>query len=141
MLASSANLEAQFERLGQLADKVNTGRFPALNALTAYGKRAVGSDDAASYLELVNTIRQDYSNMQAAVAGSKGAEYFSKTADHAIPDGLTSSQYASIYQTLKTSSDNAQTAIQGEINRCLIAPRHSPSRQRRNQAQPSSRTA
>lgn len=119
LLSSSSNLEAQFSRLGELADKVNTGSIPALNALNAKFKRGIGNDDAASYLELINTIRSDYSNMQAAVAGSKGAEYFNSQAAHAIPDGLTSSQYASIYQTLQQSSANAQTAIQNEINSVL----------------------
>ncbi len=119
MLSASSNLEAQFGQLGQLADSVNTSSYRPLNALGVKFKQNLGNDDAAAYSELINTIRSDYSSMQAAVAGSKGAEYFSRAADKAIPDGLTSSQYAKIYQTLQTSSNNAQTAIQGEINNVL----------------------
>jgi hypothetical protein len=119
MLAASSNLDAQFARLGQLSGSVNVGSIPFINSINASFKRGMGSTDAAAYLELINTIRQDYSSMQAAVAGSQGAEYFSRSADAAIPNGLTPEQYATIYQTLKTSSANAQQAIQGEINNVL----------------------
>jgi hypothetical protein len=128
LLASSSNLESQFARMTQLADQVNSGVTSGIagslagstgRALAAKLKNQFGDDTAARYTELINTIRSDYASMQAAVAGSKGAEYFSRAADQAIPTGLTGSQYKAIYGTLKTSSDNASSAIQGEINKVL----------------------
>lgn len=128
MLASSSNLEAQFSRMTQLADQVNGGVLSGVagafggstgRSLSASLKNKYGDETAAQYTELINTIRSDYSSMQAAVAGSKGAEYFSRAADQAIPTGLTGAQYAKIYDTLKTSSDNARDAIQNEINKSL----------------------
>jgi hypothetical protein len=119
MISSASNLESQFPRLQQLADLVNTGSFRPLNAANAKFKQNIGNTDAAAYFDLINTIRQDYSSMQAAVAGSKGAEYFSRAADDAIPTGLTGAQYGKIYETLHASSGNAQNAIQGEINHVL----------------------
>lgn len=124
----AATLTSQFPRLQQLADKVgNLGiQESDLTAAKAAAFRKLGNVDAANYIELVQTVRQDYSSMQASIAGSQGASYFSESADKAIPLGLTADQYAGIAQTIAGSASLAQKAGGDEANK-LIMGANSPS--------------
>ena len=108
---------ANFPRLEQLADSVNGLGITEsdIEKGSAYVQQKFGSPDAAAYVELLNTMRSDYSSMQAGLAGSTGGQYFAEQAQDAIPIGLTSNQYEAINQTIQTSAANAATAINGEV--------------------------
>lgn len=118
---TSATLTQQFPRLVQLADRV--GNLGITESDLTAGKAAVarkfGSTDAANYVELLQTIRGDYAAMQAAIGGSRGGEFFSRTAQDAIPLGLTAEQYQGIQQTIDNSARIAQSAAGDEINKLL----------------------
>ena len=81
--------------------------------------RRTGSTNAAAYSELIQTIRSDYSAAQAALAGSRGGQFFSDAANKAIPVGLSSDQYQAISDTIILSTNNAQQAI-GDTVQSLI---------------------
>lgn len=123
---TSNTLSAQFPRLAQLATNVgNLGITESdLTKTKAEIKKKFGSVDAANYIELLQTIRGDYSAMQAAVAGSRGAQYFSESAAQAIPLGLTPEQYLGLKQTIETSAQLAQGAS-GEEASALLNPNYS----------------
>jgi hypothetical protein len=114
---------ANFPRLETLADSVKAAGITItesdLQAGSAIVQQRTGSADAAAYVELVNTIRSDYSAMQASLAGSRGGQYFAETAAQAIPLGLTSAQYAAIGSTITLNAQNASTATNGEVSDLL----------------------
>lgn len=114
---------SNFPRLETLADSVKAAGITItesdLQAGSAIVQQRTGSADAASYVELVNTIRSDYSAMQSALAGARGGQYFSETAAQAIPLGLTSSQYAAISNTITLNAQNATAATNGEVQDLL----------------------
>lgn len=114
---------ANFPRLQALADKVKASGITItesdLQAGSAIVQQKTGSADAASYVELVNTIRSDYSAMQSALAGARGGQYFAETAAQAIPLGLTSDQYAAIANTITLNAQNATNATNGEVQDLL----------------------
>ncbi len=119
--ATSASLANQFPRLAQLADSVgNLGITESdLTASKATVARKFGGTDAANYIELINTVRQDYAAMQAAVGGSRGGEFFSQSAKDAIPLGLTGEQYRGLQQTIQLSAGNAQKGTQETANKLI----------------------
>ncbi len=119
--ATSNTLANQFPRLATLADKVsNLGITEAdLTAGKAKVASKFGSVDAANYVELIQTVRGDYAAMQAAIGGSRGGQFFSQTAQQAIPLGLTSDQYRGIEQTIRLSAVNSQKGTQDEANRLI----------------------
>lgn len=112
-----------FPRLEQLADAVKAEGINITEADIQAGSAAVqskfGSTSAASYVELINTIRSDYSAAQASLAGSRGGQFFAENAQQAIPIGLTSAQYGAIKDTLTLSSQNAAQAINGEVQNLI----------------------
>lgn len=113
----------QMPRLATLADKVAAEGVVLtesdLQATQADIQRKFGNTDAAAYLELVQTIRADYSANNAALAGSRGGEFFSRTADVAIPVGLTGAQYNTIKDTMVQSTKNIRDGINGEVQKLL----------------------
>jgi len=117
---TSGALQSQFPRLAQLADEVSSAGIKItesdLQATQAQLMTKFGSDAAASYVELINTVRGDYAAMQASLAGGRGGQFFAETAAEAIPLGLTSSQYLAQMQTIEQSSKNAIAATQQEAN-------------------------
>lgn len=115
--STSVSLSSQFPRLAELASTVGTGITESdINAGAAATQEKFGSPDAASYVELLQTVRSDYSALQAGVAGSRGGQFFSETAQQAIPAGLTPAQYKSIQQTIEQSAKNSATAIKGTVS-------------------------
>ena len=110
-------------RLAALADKVNAAGISVqesdLQATQADIMRKFGNTDAASYIELVQTMRSDYAAMQAGLAGGRGGQYFAASAADAIPLGLSSDQYKAIGQTIQLSAANAATAINDEVGTLL----------------------
>lgn len=118
---TSATLTQQFPRLAQLAANVgNLGITEAdLTAGKAAALRKFGSPDAANYIELLQTLRGDYSAMQAAIGGSRGGEFFARSAQDAIPLGLTPQQYLGIGQTIQASAAIAQKAAGDEVGKLI----------------------
>lgn len=112
-----------FPRLQKLADSLASQGINIsesdLQATQADILRKFGSQDAASYIELINTIRSDYGAAQAALVGSPGGQYFVMNAAEAIPIGLSSAQYGAIKDTLVYSSKNAATAINDEVRNLI----------------------
>ncbi len=106
-------------RIQELATKLAAGNITITESDIQAGKasalRKFGSQDAAAYIELIQTIRSDYASAQAALAGSRGSQFFAENAQDAIPVGLTADQYGTIQQTIQLSSDNAKKAINGEV--------------------------
>jgi hypothetical protein len=82
-------LVSQFPRLAQLATEVgNLGiQESDVTAGKAEVTRKFGSVAAGNYIELLQTVRGDYSAMQAAIGGGRGGEYFARGAAEAIPIG------------------------------------------------------
>lgn len=119
--AASNALGNQFPRLAQLAAKVgNLGMTEAdVTAGAAAAKSKFGSVDAANYIELLQTVRSDYSAMQSATSGSRGGEFFSRAAAQTIPLGLTPEQYTGLQQTILLSAVNAQKGTQDEANKLI----------------------
>lgn len=115
--------QLNFPRLEQLAQTLKQNGINLTESDLQAGSAAVqqkfGSPDAAAYTELINTIRSDYSAAQAALAGSRGGQFFAEGAAQAIPAGLTPDQYEAIKNTLTLSSNNASTAINDEVNSLL----------------------
>lgn len=109
-----------FPRLETLADSVKAAGVTLteadLQAGSAVVQQKTGSADAAAYVELINTVRSDYSAMQASIAGSRGGQFFSESAAQAIPLGLTSDQYKAIAKTISVSATNATNATNDEVN-------------------------
>lgn len=118
---TSKTLQSQFPRLIELAKKVGSLSITEqdLTAGKAHAMQKFGSVDAANYIELINTVRGDYSSMQASIAGSRGGQYFSETAAEAIPTGLTPEQYKGIQDTITQSADLANQSTQGEVQDLL----------------------
>lgn len=114
---------ANFPRLETLADSLKTSGITITESDIQAGSAAVqekfGNPDAASYVELINTMRSDYSAAQAALAGGRGGQYFAESAAQAIPSGLSSQQYAAIQNTINLSSTNAIKATNDEVNNLL----------------------
>jgi hypothetical protein len=110
-------------RLAQLADQVKAEGIDIteadLQASAATIESKFGSGPAASYIELINTMRSDYSAMQSGLAGSRGGQFFAAQAADAIPVGLSSEQYQAIGQTIQLSAQNATQAINGETQTLL----------------------
>ena len=119
----SQAMSLNFPRLESLADQVAASGTQItesdLTATTASIERKFGNTAAAGYIELLQTMRSDYSAMQAGLAGSRGGQFFAAQASDAIPIGLTSAQYQNIYQQIQLSSQNATTAINGEVQNLL----------------------
>lgn len=117
----SASLTTQFPRLADLAGKV--GNLGITESDVTAGKAKVqqkfGSVDAANYVELLNTVRGDYAALQSAYAGSRGGEYFSRSAADAVPAGLTPDQYLGIMNTMQQSATNANVATQAVANNLI----------------------
>lgn len=115
--------QLNFPRLEELAANLKASGINItesdLQAGSAAAQQKFGSTDAAAYTELINTIRSDYSAAQAALAGSKGGQFFAEAATHAIPTGLTPDQYEAIKNTLAYSSTNASSAINDEVSNLL----------------------
>ena len=116
-------MSLNFPRLESLADQVAASGTQItesdLTATTASIERKFGNTAAAGYIELLQTMRSDYSAMQAGLAGSRGGQFFAAQASDAIPIGLTSAQYQNIYQQIQLSSQNATQAINGEVQNLL----------------------
>lgn len=112
-----------FPRIEALADKVKADGINItesdVQAGAAATLRKFGNVDASNYIELIQTVRSDYAAAQAALAGSRGGQFFANAANTAIPIGLTSDQYEGIKNTIILSSTNAQTAINQEVNNLL----------------------
>lgn len=110
----SSALTTQFPRLADLADKVKALGITEsdVQAGAAKAQAKFGSVDASNYIELLNTVRQDYASLQAAYSGARGGEYFAQTASQAIPLGYTGEQYLGLMQTLQQSAQNANAATQ-----------------------------
>lgn len=113
----------QFPRLAILADQIRSEGLDItesdIQSGAAKALQKFGSPTAAAYIELVNTIRADYAANNAALAGSRGGEFFARAAQEAIPTGLTSSQYNAIKDTMVASSQNIKDGIQqtmGELS-------------------------
>ncbi len=119
--AASGALANQFPRLAELADKVKALGITEtdVQAGAAKAQAKFGSKDAASYIELLQTIRGDYSAVQAAIGGSRGGEFFARQAQDAIPLGYTPDQYRALQQTIALSAINAQKGTQDEANRLI----------------------
>jgi hypothetical protein len=119
--ATAGSLTTQFPRLAQLANQVNTSGFTEsdVNAGKAAIERKFGNTPAANYLELIQTVRSDYASLQAAVAGSRGGQYFAQSASDAIPVGLSGDQYLGIMQTLQQSAQNANDATSQEAQKLI----------------------
>ncbi len=116
-------LTLNIPRLMTLADQVNASGVPIqesdLQATSADIQRRFGGTPAAAYIELLQTLRSDYSAAQSALAGSRGGQYFAQNAADAIPIGLSSDQYKTIGDTINQSSQNAATAINGEVQNLI----------------------
>lgn len=116
-IANSMTLN--FPRLEELATRLQAGNIDITESDIQAGKAAAlrkfGSTDAAAYIELIQTIRSDYASTQAALAGSRGGQFFSEAADGAIPIGLSPDQYEAIKSTIVLSSENAKQAINQEV--------------------------
>ena len=112
-------LASQFPRLMDLADKVKTMGITEsdIQAGAATAQSKFGSPDAASYIELLTTMRGDYAAMQSALAGSRGGLMFVEDAKKAIPAGMTSEQYKSMQDTIEKSAANAVTATNAEAQK------------------------
>ena len=82
-------------------------------------ERKFGNTLTAQYLELLKTIQADYSANNAALAGSRGGEFFAKQGPEAIPGGLTGDQYLAIMQTMQQSTQNVRSAVNDEIGSLL----------------------
>jgi hypothetical protein len=110
-------------RLMTLADQVKAEGIDIteadLQSSAATIESKFGSGPAASYIELINTMRSDYSAMQSGLAGSRGGQFFAAQAADAIPIGLSSEQYKAIGDTIQLSSQNATQAINGETQTLL----------------------
>lgn len=117
----SGALTSQLPRIAQLADKVKSLGITEsdLQSGVAAVKRKFGSQDAANYVELINTVRGDYAGMQAALAGGRGGQYFAMQANDAIPLGLTGAQYLGLKDTIEQSAQNSLAATQEEAMRLI----------------------
>lgn len=106
-------------RLMQLSDQVKKSGVQLqesdLQAGQAAIQRKFGNTAAASYIELIQTLRSDYAAMQSGLAGSRGGQFFAANAADAIPIGLSSDQYKAIGDTIQLSATNASHAINGEV--------------------------
>lgn len=113
------SLVNQFPRLGELADKVSAAGINLTESDVQAGSAAVqakfGSPDAASYVELLNTVRADYAAQNAALAGSRGGEFFANSAQQAIPLGYTSDQYKALSDTIYKSAENIKQGVNQEV--------------------------
>ena len=111
---------AQMPRLASLADKVKSEGInfteSDLQSKQADIERKFGNTDAAQYLELVQTIRADYAANNAALAGSRGGEFFAKTANDAIPVGLSGDQYNAIKDTMVQSASNIRDGVNKTVD-------------------------
>ena len=116
---TSATLQAQFPRLEKLADQVRSQGVNITESDVQAGATSIlqktGSPEAASYVELLTTIRGDYTALQGAIGNSQGSEGLRAESLQAIPLGLTSEQYHAIFNTLQTSSAVARSATQAEV--------------------------
>jgi len=116
-------LAQQFPRLETLADKVKSEGLNITESDIQAGSAEVltkfGSPAAASYVELITTVRGDYAAMQRAIGGGQGGEYLRDAATDAIPAGLTSEQYKAQYDTLSISMQKAKAASQNEVQSLL----------------------
>lgn len=114
------SLVNQFPRLESLADKVKSEGINLTESDVQAGSAAVqakfGSPDAAAYIELLNTIRSDYSAQNAALAGSRGGEFFAQSAQAAIPLGYSSAEYSALSDTISKSADNIKEGIIQEVS-------------------------
>jgi hypothetical protein len=115
----------QLPRLATLADQLKTEGINVtesdLQSFAASGLNKFGSTTAAAYMELVNTIRADYSSSNAALAGSRGGEFFARAAVDAIPTGLTGAQYNTIKDTIVTSTANVSDGINKTTNEMITS--------------------
>lgn len=111
-------LVAQFPRLEELADKVKAFGITEsdVQAGAAHVQAKTGSADAASYVELLQTVRSDYAAAQSALAGSRGGLMFVQNANEAIPIGLSADQYRAIGDTINKSIENSKSATNAEAN-------------------------
>lgn len=118
---TAGTLTSQFPRLAELASKVgNLGITEQdITAGKAAAMRKFGSVDAANYIELLQTVRGDYSALQASLSGGRGGQYFAENAKDAIPLGLTPEQYQGIADTISQSAINAQKATSDEANNII----------------------
>lgn len=115
--STSKSLTVQFPRLAQLADSIGTGVTESdIEKGAAYAAEKTGSPDAASYVELIQTVRSDYAAMQAGVAGGRGGQFFAQNAEDAIPAGLTGQQYLAIQKTIEGSATNSAAAIKSTVS-------------------------
>lgn len=119
--ATSNSLVKQFPRLEELADKVGTLGISEqdLTKSKAEIMRKFNSQDAASYIELINTVRSDYSAMQAAIGGGRGGEYVSRAANEAIPVGASSDVYRSLADTINQSSASSLLGTQEAADKLM----------------------
>ena len=116
--AVTNSLTNQFPRLAELADKVQGLGISEqdLTATKAQIDKKFNNVNANNYIELLQTVRSDYSAMQSAVAGGRGGQYFSEAADKAIPLGGTGDVYRGLQQTILMSAANAEKGTQDEAN-------------------------
>ena len=119
--ATSGALTSQFPRLAKLAGKVgNLGITESdLSGGKAAAARKFGSVDAGNYIELVQTVRGDYTAMQAALGGGRGGEFFARNAKDAIPLGLTPDQYMGLMDTITQSAAVSAQSTQAEAQKLL----------------------
>lgn len=122
----------QIPRLSKLADQIKAEGIDMtditesdVQAGKASVLRRLGSNAAASYIELVQTIRADYAAQNAALAGSRGGEFFARTAQEAIPLGLTSDQYNILKDTMTASATNVKDGINKTVSE--LADKSNPS--------------
>lgn len=112
-------LTNQMPRLASLADKVQSQGITLteqdLQSSQAQITAKFGSTDAADYIELLNTIRSDYAAQQAALAGSRGGEFFANSAQQAFPLGYSGAQYLSLSDTIMQSAENIKDGINSEV--------------------------
>ena len=119
----SNSIVNQFPRLETLADKVKAAGIDVteqdIQAGAAKALAKFGSQDAANYIELLNTIRADYAAQNAALAGSRGGEFFAKSAMEAIPLGYTGDQYKGLADTILKSATNVKDGINKTIQELI----------------------
>ncbi len=111
----SNSLVNQIPRLATLADQVQSTGVAItesdLQASQTAIKAKFGNSPAAAYIELLNTIRADYAAQNAALAGSRGGEFFANTAAQAFPLGYTGAEYTTLGDTIQQSAKNIKDGI------------------------------
>jgi hypothetical protein len=119
----SNTMTTQMPRLAKMADQLKADGINLTESDFQAGAASVlkkfGNVNASNYIELLATIRGDYSAYLAAVGGSRGGQHYSLNATQAIDIGLTGDQYLGNMNTIIQSAKNTNDAIQNET-RALI---------------------